>query len=88
MKYNASWERMLDMSTKRFTLYEVIKGRAYRKSSYSPMLLNARCVGVSFEKGRVFVTNTNTKDNPIEFSVEEWKAFIRGVKAGEFEADS
>lgn len=73
------------MSTERSTLYQVINGREYMKSSFSQFLPTARCVGVSFDRDKIFVINTNSKDDPIEFSIEEWRQFIKGVKAGEFE---
>lgn len=76
------------MSTERSTLYQAINGREYRKSSFSSFLPPARCVGVSFDRDKIFVINTNSKDGPIEFSNEEWRQFIKGVKAGEFEVDS
>lgn len=44
------------------------------------------CVGVAMEDGAIYVTNTTTADSPVtRFTPEEWKAFIAGVKNGEFD---
>ena len=44
------------------------------------------CVGVAIKDEAVYVTNTTTPDSPItHFTHEEWKAFVAGVKNGEFE---
>ena len=44
------------------------------------------CVGVAIKDEAVYVTNTTTSDSPItRFTHEEWKAFVAGVKNGEFE---
>lgn len=44
------------------------------------------CVGVSFTGGEILVTNTTTNDAPVaKFTQDEWKAFIAGVKNGEFD---
>lgn len=44
------------------------------------------CVGVSFTGGEILVTNTTTTDAPVaKFTQDEWKAFIAGVKNGEFD---
>jgi hypothetical protein len=46
----------------------------------------ASCVGVSFTGGEILVTNTTTNDAPVaKFTQDEWKAFIAGVKNGEFD---
>ena len=56
----------------------------FRKSSYSPN--DITCVGVCFEGGNVLVTNTARRDAPIvEFTQDEWRAFILGAKDGEFD---
>lgn len=44
------------------------------------------CVGVAIKDDAVFVTNTTTSTSPItQFTHEEWKAFVAGVKNGEFD---
>ena len=62
---------------------KVINGLSFQTSSYSEEHL--RCVGVTKKKGRVLIINTKTKKSPISFSVEEWQAFLQGVKNGEFD---
>ncbi len=61
--------------------------RMYTKSSFSAIAPFARCVGVACDNGFVYVVNTKRKDTVLEFTPEEWKAFIHGVKAGEFDFD-
>lgn len=62
-----------------------INGRIFKKSSYSPNARDVKCVGVSVSQGEVLVTNLY-KDGPIlRFSKDEWEAFIKGVKNGEFD---
>ena len=57
----------------------------YRKSSFSDdRYTKTRCVEVSIEKNRVLVRNSRKKFIAIEFTPEEWEAFIRGVKQNEF----
>jgi hypothetical protein len=56
----------------------------FRKSSYSPILKN--CVGVCFAGKSVFVKNTKlVEGSVVQFNKAEWKAFLLGVKAGEFD---
>jgi hypothetical protein len=56
----------------------------FRKSSYSPYAKN--CVGVLFADEVVLVTNTKLADQrTIEFTRDEWRAFVRGVRNGEFD---
>lgn len=63
-----------------------ILGHSFVKSSYSKNLPFAKCVGVSQTPKTVLVTRLNGKNNPIlKFTYEEWEAFIRGVKNGEFD---
>ncbi|MGR3176755.1 MAG: DUF397 domain-containing protein [Candidatus Anammoxibacter sp.] len=61
------------------------EGREYRKSSYSPKGWDIKCVGVSIDEENVYAINTNKKDIVISFTIEEWKAFILGVKDDEFD---
>ncbi len=59
----------------------------FRKSSFSvPIYPASRCVQVAFREKVVAVQNSNdpTK-NTLTFTREEWIAFIKGVKAGEFD---
>jgi len=58
----------------------------FKISSHSPF--GKSCVGVARKNGGILVTNTNLPDRPtVEFTVEEWKAFLLGVKDGEFDFD-
>lgn len=62
-------------------------GILFKKSSYSPRELRGTCVGVSFNKSSILVINTNKRDNMISFTHEEWRAFIKGAKDGEFDLE-
>lgn len=63
-----------------------IEGRIFKKSSYSPVLPNIKCVDVSIGENDVLVTNFSDKDSPIlRFKHDEWVAFIKGVKNEEFD---
>ena len=56
----------------------------FRTSTVCPC--GCGCVGVAIKTDAVYVTNTTTPDSPINrFTHEEWKAFVAGVKNGEFE---
>lgn len=59
----------------------------FKKSSYTnPGGIINRCVAVAIKSEGVAVRNSNdpTK-NTTFFTPEEWEAFIRGVKDGEFD---
>lgn len=44
------------------------------------------CVGVAREGEQVLVRNTSAPEAPVaRFTRQEWKAFIAGAKAGEFD---
>jgi hypothetical protein len=58
--------------------------RIFRKSSYSPVV-NPYCVEVAHHLDKVYIRNSKQPGNELVFSVEEWTAFIRGVKDGEFD---
>ena len=57
----------------------------FRKSSYSGQ--NAQCVEVAIaaDGGRWLRDSKNRNQPPYYFTVDEWNAFIRGVKDGEFD---
>lgn len=61
-----------------------INGKKYIKSSAS-YRDGGRCVGVCIEPNNVYIVNTNDNSAPIKYSIDEWRAFIEGVKAGEFD---
>lgn len=58
-----------------------IDGHKFKKSTFT----RGRCVGVSIEKEKVLITNTSRKQSIVEFTVDEWDAFIKGVKNNEFD---
>lgn len=60
----------------------IINKKNYIKSTYSG---GSTCVGVAFEGDKVTVINTNEKKTIIEFTKDEWVAFIKGVKNAEFD---
>ena len=54
----------------------------YRKSSYSG---GGNCVEVAL-RGKVLVRHSARRDEAtLVFTREEWDAFVKGVKAGEFD---
>ncbi len=59
-----------------------IKGNFFVKSSFSGA---SNCVGVAMEKNKISVINTKEKKTIVEFSKEEWIAFVKGVKNNEFD---
>jgi hypothetical protein len=58
---------------------------AYKKSSYSRD--DRHCVGAGFRRGCVSVVNTKTDGPAVRFTIDEWNAFLKGVKDGEFEIE-
>lgn len=64
-----------------------INGKLYKKS-LSSVRGGGRCVGVAYHAGMVSVVNTKSKSPAIDFSLEEWEAFIEGVKNGEFDTNN
>jgi hypothetical protein len=57
----------------------------FRKSSFSGAS-NPACVEVGFETSAVLMRDSKDRGGPVlRFTVEEWKAFVAGVKAGEFD---
>ncbi len=61
-----------------------IKGIKFAKSSFTR---RRRCVGVSIQKDKVLVTNTTKKQAIVEFTHDEWRAFVKGVKNHEFDIE-
>jgi hypothetical protein len=60
-----------------------IDGVEFRKSSFSGA--NHNCVGVGRRDEAILVTNTKGGQSAVSFTNDEWKAFVAGVKAGEFD---
>jgi hypothetical protein len=57
----------------------------FRKSSFSGAS-NPACVEVGFETSAVLMRDSKDSGGPVlRFTVNEWKAFVAGVKAGEFD---
>lgn len=55
----------------------------WRKSSRSP---STDCVEVRFGQHRVHVRDSKDQPGPtLEFTYSEWRAFLSGVRAGEFD---
>ena len=54
---------------------------AFRRSSFCS---GGNCVDVAIETHRVELRDT--ADRRVVYSLEEWRAFVAGVKAGEFDA--
>lgn len=56
---------------------------AWRKASFCEA---SSCVEVSVGTDAVFVRSTQEPHKvPLRFDHQEWEAFVRGVKAGEFD---
>ena len=59
--------------------------RQFRKSSFSPIQPDF-CVEVAISTTEVAVRDSKDPKGPIlSFSPKEWKAFVAGVKIGEFD---
>lgn len=57
----------------------------YRKSTFSDRGPSERCVEVAIMKEKIMVRNTRDKSVALEFTPDEWDAFIKGVKQSEFD---
>lgn len=45
-----------------------------------------QCVAVAHREGEVLVRDNKVEDGPVlTFTAEEWDAFVKGVKNGEFD---
>ncbi len=66
------------------SIYSEVPGSvAWRISSACD---HGSCVGVARQGEFVIIGNTSTPDSPIsKFTVEEWGAFLAGVKLGDFD---
>lgn len=61
--------------------------RPFRKSSFSGELKD--CVEVGATEGMIRVRDSKDRDGGVlTFNEREWSAFVRGVKAGEFDLGS
>jgi len=55
----------------------------FKKSSFSGVTKNL-CVEVAIRHEKVAVRNSRARDAVVEFTPDEWRAFIAGVKQDEF----
>ena len=62
-----------------------IRGVIYKKSRASAHG-GGKCVGVAIRNGRIAIINTKSKGPTVDCTLEEWDAFLNGVKSGEFDA--
>jgi hypothetical protein len=59
----------------------------FRKSSHSGAV-NNNCVEVGFVTTEVLMRDSKDPNGPVlHFTPDEWRAFIAGVKDGEFDLD-
>jgi hypothetical protein len=59
------------------------EGLTWRRSSYCN---STTCVEVAHDRDRVLVRDSKIQNGPaLEFSLPEWRAFLRGVFDGEFD---
>ena len=56
---------------------------SFERSSYCA---NSCCleVGLASRTGKVYVRNSQNPGSQVAFSIEEWRAFLAGVKSDEF----
>ena len=58
---------------------------AWRRSTYSQGA-DSTCVEVAFDDDRATVRDSDHPAGPVlHFTLDEWRAFLLGVRAGEFE---
>lgn len=73
-------------STARKDSAMLVRDGKFRKSTYSN---SGSCVEVAVIDGAVKVRNSNDADEPqrptVRFTDDEWRAFVAGVKNGEFD---
>jgi hypothetical protein len=63
-----------------------VSGIQFTKSSYSPR--DKFCVGVAFKGDKVLLVNTKSCGPVVHFTFDEWDAFVKGVKDGEFDLNN
>ncbi|MBK8760793.1 MAG: DUF397 domain-containing protein [Sulfuritalea sp.] len=56
------------------------------KSSFSGK--GGKCVEVKIDSGAIFVRHSRKDQGMLEFTHDEWEAFLLGVKAGEFDTSA
>jgi Domain of unknown function (DUF397) len=65
------------------TASEGLSKSTWRRSSACG---HGNCVEVQFDQTMVRVRNSRRPEQMVEFTVDEWGAFMAGAGAGEFEA--
>jgi len=65
----------------------ICRGPRFTRSSYThPGGIITRCVEVSINENAVLVRDSkNPELKPLQFTQDEWKAFVLGVKNNEFD---
>jgi hypothetical protein len=54
----------------------------WRTSSYCQ---NSECAEVARQDDEILIRSTRQSDDAVRLTLEEWRAFARGIQAGEFE---
>lgn len=57
----------------------------FRKSSYSPIANGVWCVEVKAGERMIVRDSKNPNGGTLEFTHDEWNAFCKGVKDGQFD---
>jgi len=61
-----------------------VPDRSFRKSTFSSP--DGGCVEVGVSEGLIRVRDSKERDGSVlTFNAREWRAFLRGAKAGEFD---
>jgi len=56
---------------------------AWRRASFCA---SGECVEVAQQNGMIFMRDSKEPDaRALQYTTEEWRSFVRGVKAGEFD---
>jgi hypothetical protein len=65
-------------------MHAILREGDFRKSSFSGDA--STCVQIAFRDGVIGVRDSkHPHDGVLTFSTSEWSAFLKGVKAGEFD---
>lgn len=57
----------------------------FKKSSFCEK--GKCCIEVAVDKDMVFIRNSKNPATVIQYTLQEWKDFIKGVKSNEFDMD-
>ncbi len=58
----------------------------FKKSSFCATCNCVEVANLADDDGVVVRDSKNTEQAPLQFTNDEWKAFVQGVKAGEFDS--